>query len=208
MIAEGLADRERDGPADLFERLAGWRLSGPAPLVRRTMTVDGEQAVAIELGPLAEPGGPAAEARVDGASLTVVLLADEPLGAGRRLRLTFDGVGETWVAVAEGQRWWPGNEGRAWQCRSSDRTRAQDAAAERDLRAPMPGSIVAVNTCEGAVVARGDVLLVMESMKMELQITAPADGTVAALHVAEGDQVALDTLLASVAPAHLEGVAA
>ena len=36
---------------------------------------------------------------------------------------------------------------------------------------------------------------------MELQITAPRDGTVAALHVAAGDQVALDTLLASIAPA-------
>jgi biotin carboxyl carrier protein len=72
----------------------------------------------------------------------------------------------------------------------------------------MPGSIVAVNTREGAEVARGEVLLVMESMKMELQITAPRDGTVAALHVAPGDQVALDDLLASLAPAHAEGIAA
>jgi biotin carboxyl carrier protein len=42
---------------------------------------------------------------------------------------------------------------------------------------------------------------VMESMKMELQITAPSTGTVAALHVAAGDQVALDTVLATIAPA-------
>ncbi len=67
----------------------------------------------------------------------------------------------------------------------------------------MPGSIVAVHAHEGAEVARGEVLLVMESMKMELQITAPRDGTVE-LHVAAGDQVALDTLLASLAPAHAD----
>jgi biotin carboxyl carrier protein len=72
----------------------------------------------------------------------------------------------------------------------------------------MPGSVIAVHTSEGAEVAHGDVLLVMESMKMELQITAPRDGTVAALHVAVGDQVALDTVLASMVPIVREELAA
>jgi acetyl-CoA/propionyl-CoA carboxylase biotin carboxyl carrier protein len=61
----------------------------------------------------------------------------------------------------------------------------------------MPGSVVAVHARAGDEVARGDVLLVLESMKMELQITAPHDGRVAALHVAAGDQVPLDSVLAS-----------
>ena len=73
---------------------------------------------------------------------------------------------------------------------------------------PLPGSVVAVHAVEGAEIVRGDVVLVMESMKMELQITAPRDGTVAALHVATGDQVALHTLLASIAPRRSEVVAA
>jgi biotin carboxyl carrier protein len=64
----------------------------------------------------------------------------------------------------------------------------------------MPGSVISVHTSEGAEVAHGEVLLVIESMKMELQITAPRDGTVATLHVAAGDQVALDTVLASMMP--------
>jgi biotin carboxyl carrier protein len=72
----------------------------------------------------------------------------------------------------------------------------------------MPGSVVAVQAAEGAQVARGEVLMVIESMKMELQITAPYDGAVAALHVAPGDQVALDAVLASMAPAAVAEVAA
>jgi biotin carboxyl carrier protein len=60
--------------------------------------------------------------------------------------------------------------------------------------------VVAVHAAVGTLVARGDVVLVMESMKMELQITAPLDGTIVALCVGAGDQVALGTVLASVAP--------
>ena len=59
---------------------------------------------------------------------------------------------------------------------------------------------MAVHAAEGTLVARGDVVLVMESMKMELQITAPRDGTIVAMRVGAGDQVALGTVLASVAP--------
>ena len=64
----------------------------------------------------------------------------------------------------------------------------------------MPGVVVAVPLAQGATVARGDVLVVLESMKMELQITAPADGVLDALHVAAGDQVALGDVLAHVQP--------
>jgi 3-methylcrotonyl-CoA carboxylase alpha subunit len=63
---------------------------------------------------------------------------------------------------------------------------------------------VAVHTQAGAEVLRGEVLLVMESMKMELQITAPRDGRVEALHVSAGDQVALDAVLASLEPGREE----
>ena len=70
----------------------------------------------------------------------------------------------------------------------------------------MPGSVVAVHAREGATVVRGSVLVVIESMKMELQIVAPRDGTLVGLRVAAGDQVALDTVLGSVVPADGEAV--
>ena len=53
----------------------------------------------------------------------------------------------------------------------------------------MPGNVLAVNVGEGDAVSEGDVLVVLESMKMELQVVAPADGVVGELTVGEGDQV-------------------
>ena len=64
--------------------------------------------------------------------------------------------------------------------------------------APMPGKIVQLRVASGDAVRQGQVLLVMEAMKMEHTVTAPEDGVVSALHVAEGDQVEADALLAVV----------
>ena len=200
LIAQGLADRRAPGSDDAFVRLAGWRLAGAAAPVRHRCTVDGEVEVQLALPTLGPPGAPASAALIEGETISVALLAERPLAGGRSLSLSFDGTSETWVAAGDGGRWWVGCEGRAWQVAPNPRERGIDAAGGSDLRAPMPGSVIAVHTSEGAEVAHGDVLLVMESMKMELQITAPRDGTVAALHVAAGDQVALDTVLASMVP--------
>jgi acetyl-CoA/propionyl-CoA carboxylase biotin carboxyl carrier protein len=197
LIARQLSDRDND--ADVFARLPGFRLAGPAPLVRHLLTVDGEREVEVALGPLAGAAGAPSPALLDGEPVAVALRTQETVGAARRLRLSFDGVTETWTAVRDGDRWWAGCDGRAWLLAPSARERGGEIDGERDLRAPMPGSIVAIHVHEGAEVERGDVVLVMESMKMELQITAPRAGTIAELHVAAGDQVALDTLLASIA---------
>ena len=58
------------------------------------------------------------------------------------------------------------------------------------LAAPMPGNVQAISVKAGDVVEKGQLLLVLEAMKMEHQITAPRDGTVADILVAVGDQVA------------------
>ena len=140
-------------------------------------------------------------ALLDGLEVSVTLEGDEPIGGGRRLRLSFDGIAETWVVAGDGGRWWVGHGGDAWLVAPSRRELRADHAAGDDVRAPMPGSIVAVHAVEGDDVERGEVVLVMESMKMELQITAPRAGRIAALRVAAGDQVTLDALLATIAPA-------
>ena len=63
------------------------------------------------------------------------------------------------------------------------------AAVEGGLVAPMPGKVLIVNVSEGDRVSAGQVLVVIEAMKMEHQITAPADGEVSEVRAAVGDQV-------------------
>jgi acetyl-CoA/propionyl-CoA carboxylase biotin carboxyl carrier protein len=74
-------------------------------------------------------------------------------------------------------------------------------SAEGSLEAPMPGTVLLVHVANGDAVAEGDVLLVLESMKMELAIAAPHAGTVDGLELAPGDRVALGQPLVAVTPA-------
>jgi len=64
------------------------------------------------------------------------------------------------------------------------------------LTAPMPGTVQRVMVSAGQAVSRGDVLLVLEAMKMEHEVSAPGDGTVIDLQVAEGDRVSSGAVLA------------
>ena len=70
-------------------------------------------------------------------------------------------------------------------------------AADDSLRAPMPGSLVVVHARPGQKVAKGEALLVMESMKMETTLTAARDGVIAAVHFAPGQTFDRDALLLS-----------
>ncbi|NPC41533.1 biotin carboxylase N-terminal domain-containing protein [Nocardioides sp. zg-1230] len=73
-----------------------------------------------------------------------------------------------------------------------------DAVASGSLLAPMPGTVVAVKVEAGAEVATGDVVLVLEAMKMQHTVTAPHDGTVTEINVDPGSQVASGEVLAVV----------
>ena len=61
--------------------------------------------------------------------------------------------------------------------------------AGEEVCAPMPGTVMSVKVSNGQAVKKGDVLLVLEAMKMENEIYAPCDGTVAAVSVSQGDAV-------------------
>jgi acetyl/propionyl-CoA carboxylase alpha subunit len=82
-----------------------------------------------------------------------------------------------------------------------DRLRGQSQiSAEDSIRAPMPGTLVAVRVAAGDVVIRGEQLLVMESMKMETALVAARDGIVAAVHYDTGRAFDRDALLLSLEP--------
>ncbi|MGP4025397.1 acetyl/propionyl/methylcrotonyl-CoA carboxylase subunit alpha [Actinomadura sp. 3N407] len=68
--------------------------------------------------------------------------------------------------------------------------------APGSLLAPMPGTVVRVETEQGAAVTEGQTLVVLEAMKMEHRIAAPASGTVAELNVSAGRQVESGAVLA------------
>ena len=63
------------------------------------------------------------------------------------------------------------------------------AAGAVTVKAPMPGNILDVKGAAGASVKAGDVLVILEAMKMENEIVAPQDGTVASINVHKGDTV-------------------
>ena len=62
--------------------------------------------------------------------------------------------------------------------------------------APMPGNILAVNVTVGQAVKKGDVLFILEAMKMENEIVAPCDGTVKQILAQKGNTVDTDEVLA------------
>ncbi len=70
------------------------------------------------------------------------------------------------------------------------------SADGKKVTAPMPGTILSVGVKVGQSVKAGDVLMVLEAMKMENDITAPSDGVVKQLTVSKGSTVNTDDVLA------------
>ena len=67
------------------------------------------------------------------------------------------------------------------------------------INAPMPGTILKVNVTAGSSVKKGDVLVVLEAMKMENEIMAPTDGTVTSVSVNPGATVETNAVLCTLA---------
>ncbi len=71
-------------------------------------------------------------------------------------------------------------------------------AGAQTVSAPMPGNILKVNVTAGQAVKKGDVLMILEAMKMENEIMSPQDGTVASVNVAAGNTVETGAVLCSI----------
>lgn len=72
-------------------------------------------------------------------------------------------------------------------------------AAGAQIKAPMPGNILDVKVTAGQSVKKGDVLVILEAMKMENEIQAPCDGKVSGVNVRKGDTVETQALLCTIA---------
>ena len=117
---------------------------------------------------------------------------------GRLVGIRIGGEEHAVLAAAEGSRVFVWCDGTTW---AFERVSASRAATPRDpegdLVSPMPGRVRRILVADGQSVARGEVLLVLEAMKMEHAIRAPKEGTVR-LRVAEGDLVDAGVELAEV----------
>jgi acetyl-CoA/propionyl-CoA carboxylase biotin carboxyl carrier protein len=116
------------------------------------------------------------------------------------LLLTVGGRTTTALVAADGATTWVHLDGTAWSVTELPPSRRGGAAADHDgeVLSPMPGAVLDVRVALGDEVQEGEVLLVVEAMKMEHALAAPFAGTVSGLTVRTGDQVVVDQLLATV----------
>ena len=69
------------------------------------------------------------------------------------------------------------------------------SGGKEPVSSPMPGNILAVNVANGAAVKKGDVLMILEAMKMENEIMSPCDGTILSVNVTKGASVETGAVL-------------
>ncbi len=144
---------------------------------------------------LGRRGGSVAEVVLDGAPLDVSATDVTPDG----VTLTVDGVTRRYTVQRVGAvAYVDGPDGASRLVEHERLPVAAEQVVEGSALAPMPGSVVRVAVAVGDRVEAGQVLVVLEAMKMEHAVHAGASGTVAEVDVAEGDQVETGRVLAIV----------
>ncbi|MGE7435786.1 acetyl/propionyl/methylcrotonyl-CoA carboxylase subunit alpha [Kitasatospora sp. NPDC001175] len=206
-----------DGWTDPFSVPSGWRLGGEPAWTTHRLRLPGHEPVSVLVRPVADRNvSDTTDKSPDTTSDLYVRLGEGPTRRARaartnnRLHLTVDGLQSTFTHATDtgpgnvaGPVTWLGIDGDAWPLHPydpvADRTSAA-AAHHGALTAPMPGTVTVVKVTVGEQVRRGQPLLVLEAMKMEHVIAAPHDGTVSELRATAGTTVAMEELLAVVAP--------
>ncbi|WP_309107725.1 biotin carboxylase N-terminal domain-containing protein [Arthrobacter sp.] len=182
---------------------SGWRLGGNAPWIVSLGRGAGE-VVAVRLG--SEIGG-SVTVRVGNGFEHEASLGGVAAG---KLAITLDGESRQYsVAKSPSGDLFLGHDG--WSCRLEILTRESrvarvlaaiqrvDGVVDPEIRSPMPGTVVSVSVQDGETVAAGQVLLAVEAMKMEHQLTASTAGTVH-IGVTPGDLVKAEQVLATIHP--------
>lgn len=98
-------------------------------------------------------------------------------------------AGEPAVAARDDATMWIAWGGRAYEIALEPAERGIDALAATEVTAPMPGVVLSVEARDGQRVSRGDLLAVVEAMKMEMRVEAPSAGTVTKVLCAAGQQI-------------------
>ncbi|MET1064007.1 MAG: biotin carboxylase N-terminal domain-containing protein, partial [Arthrobacter sp.] len=198
-----------------WDTTTGWRLGAPAAWTMSFGVPGGDLATVavtwlsnLDLGhaSVRVNKGPVHDVKVLGLSSSNVYLEID----GGEIRFAHAGSGQDYPRDNPPEFVYLGNDG--WSCRLEPLTREtrlarvlaaverEEGAADPAVRSPMPGTVVSVSVNNGDTVTAGQVLLAVEAMKMEHQLTAPLDGTVH-ISAASGDLVKADQVLATIHPA-------
>jgi acetyl/propionyl-CoA carboxylase alpha subunit len=117
-----------------------------------------------------------------------------------KLDLLIDGKHITAYVSSDNARRWVTVNGQTFVLTKSLGTRRKGTGHDHasELAAPMPGLVRAVNVTEGDMVTKGQTLLLLEAMKMEIRIQAPRDAIVRKLFVKQGQTVEREQVLIEV----------
>ena len=119
-----------------------------------------------------------------------------------RLHLVINGEHLTAYVTSDHDKRWVTVDGRTFLLTKSSGGRSGKRAQQHaagELTAPMPGQIRAVNVRQGDRVTKGQTLLVLEAMKMEMKIQAPGDGVISSVLVEAGQTVEREQILIEIA---------
>jgi 3-methylcrotonyl-CoA carboxylase alpha subunit len=170
----------------------GWRVGGGAAPVRTEMQTP-LRSDAVSVWGLPE----AASVQVgDGEILSASAQFDD-----EKMNITLNGVRREHRWAEADLHLWIADERGTWHLREAEEHKIHRAAGaqQAEIVSPMPGSVIAVQAASGTDVAEGDVVVVVEAMKMEHSLAAPISGQVEVL-VSVGDQVKVDQVLARLVP--------
>ncbi|BBZ71106.1 acetyl-CoA carboxylase biotin carboxylase subunit [Mycobacterium paraseoulense] len=183
---------DRRAAGDLWAVPTGWRVGGaPAPVRTEMQTPLGSDTVSV--------WGTPAGARVQVGAGEIRSASVHVDGA--RMDVTLDDVRREYRWAEADRHLWIADERGAWHLREAEEHKIHRAggAQQAEILSPMPGSVIAVQAASGAEVSEGDVVVVVEAMKMEHSLSAPVAGRVELL-VSVGDQVTVDQVLARLVP--------
>jgi acetyl-CoA/propionyl-CoA carboxylase, biotin carboxylase, biotin carboxyl carrier protein len=182
----------RRAQGNLWGAPTGWRVGGHAAPVRTAMRTPLRSETVSVWGAPEAANVQVGDGEIGSASVQV---------ERSQMSVTLDGLRRDYQWAEADRHLWIADERGTWYLREAEEQKIHRAAGARqaEILSPMPGNVIAVQVDDGAEVSEGEVVVVVEAMKMEHSLTAPVSGRVEVL-ASVGDQVSVDQILARLIP--------